>query len=163
MKSLSLIFILGMFSGCYSSEPEKTGLEGKPLPSFTILLSDSLTSLNTKNIPSGNPIVFFYYGPHCPYSRAQMEEMIEYMSLMKKIRFYLITNVPYSEMMKFYRHFELNKFPNVTAGVDYKNFFGDYFKITGVPFTAIYNSDKKLDKAFAGKIYTKQIINEVFN
>jgi hypothetical protein len=34
---------------------------------------------------------------------------------------------------------------------------GDYFEITNVPYMAIYNKDKKLNKAFRGKIYSNQL------
>ena len=67
MKYLSLTIIIAIFSGCYSTEPEKTGLEGKIMPSFKLLLEDSITYVDTKNIPIGKPVVLFYYGPHCPY------------------------------------------------------------------------------------------------
>ena len=147
--------------GCYGVEPEKTGLEGKPIPSFEILLPDSSTYIDTKSIQTDKPVVLFYYGPYCPYSRAQMQEMIENISIMKKIQFILITNAPFSDMKKFCAHYGIDKYKNITAGIDYNNFLGDYYKITGVPFTAIYDKNKKLISAFTGKIFVKQIIRTI--
>lgn len=161
MKYISLFTINLIIFGCYGIEPEKTGFEGKEIPSFKILLRDSSTYLDTKSIKNGKPIVLFYYGPHCPYSRAQMEEMLENMSIMKNIQFVLITHSQFSEMNKFCSHYGINKYNNIVSGIDYNNFLGDYFKITGVPFTAIYDKDKKLISAFTGKIFVKQIISTV--
>jgi len=157
MKYITLYILLGYLSGCYSVEPEKTGMEGKPMPSFKLLLSDSITWMDTKEIPTGKPVVLLYFGPHCPYSRAQMEEIIEDIDKLKDISFYLFTNWPFSEMKQFYKHYQLSKYPNIIVGVDQKHFFADYYEVTGVPYTAIFDNEKKLNKAFVGKIYSKQI------
>lgn len=156
MKRLPLLLLIGLTS-CFSRDPEKTGLEGKPIPSFSLLLADSTSYLNTQNIPSGKPVVFFLFGPHCTYSHAQMDEIIKYMSILKDIRFYLLTTAPFGEMKEFYNHYQLNKYSNITAGIDYTNFFGDYFEARGVPYLAIYRKDKRLHEAFIGKIDGRQI------
>lgn len=149
--------MLAILAGCYSAEPEKTGLEGKAMPSFKLLLPDSSTYIDTKNIKTGKPAVIFYYSPHCAYSRAQMEEMIEEMEKLENAQLYVVTSSSFAEMKQFFTHYRLNKYPNIVTAFDYTNFVGNYFKVTGFPYTAIYDKEKKLNKAFVGKIYTKQI------
>ena len=47
-----LIIIAGLLlAGCYAKDAEKTGHEGEKIPSFNLLLSDSTTYFNTKNVP----------------------------------------------------------------------------------------------------------------
>lgn len=159
MRKEAFTSLLIILSGCFAKAPEKTGLEGKPMPSFNLLLADSTTYLNTNSISSGKPIVLFYFGPDCPYSRAQMEEIIEDINILKDIRFYVFTTAAFSEMKEFYKHYQLDKYPNITVGIDYANFFGDYFEAIGVPYIAIYGKNKKLNKAFMGKVYGRQIKN----
>jgi hypothetical protein len=157
MRQIALL-ILGLYlAGCYSKQPEKTGLEGKPLPSFKLLLTDSTTYFDTKEITKGKPVALFLFGPHCPYSKAQMEEIIEDMDILKDIHFYIFTNWSFPEMKAFYSHYQVNKYPNITMGQDYKNFFVDHFEAKGVPYMAIYGKDLKLRKAFVGKIFGSQI------
>jgi len=146
-----------IFIGCFGKEPEKTGLEGKPLPSFKLFLADSTTYFDTKDIPSGKPVVLLYIGPHCPYSKSQIQEIVENIHSLKDIRFYVFTTWSFRELKKFYRISELNKYGNVVAGVDYTNFFADHFGAEGVPYMAIYGKDKLLRKAFIGKINSNQI------
>ena len=153
------IFLIIITYGCYSKKPEKTGLEGTTLPSFNLQLADSMTYINTKDIKTDKPIVLFYYGPNCPYSQAQMEEIIDNMSILKNIQFIVFTRWPFKYMKSFNTHYELNKFSNIITGTDYKNFFADYFKVQGVPYIAIYGQDKKLIKTFIGNINGKQIKN----
>jgi len=158
MKKLIVLVAVILMAGCYSTDPETTGKEGKTVPSFRILEPDSTTYFNTEKIPEGKSFALFFFGPYCPYSRGQMEEIIEDMDKLKDIHFYVFTQAPFNEMKEFYNTYHLDKYPNVTAGYDFTNFFADYFEVEGVPYMAIYGKDKKLRKAFKGKIYGKQIL-----
>ena len=157
MKKIVFLFPFAVLMGCFGKNPEKTGLEGKPLPAFTLLLSDSTTHFNTASIPAGDPVVLFYFGPYCPYSRAQMEEILNHMQSLDKIHFYIFTTYPFGDMKKFYAYYQLNKYKNITVGIDTNNFFGEYFEARGFPYTAVYGKDKKLKKAFLGEVYTRQM------
>ncbi|GAA0557865.1 TlpA family protein disulfide reductase [Chitinophaga japonensis] len=157
MKNITILLLLAALCGCYARDPLKTGREGKLLPDFDMLLSDSTTYLHSKNIPGGRPIVFFYFGPHCPYSREQMKEIIEDMEKLQHIRFYLLTDASYAEMKAFCKVYTLDKYPNITVGRDYTGFFKDYFEVAGVPYVAVYGKDRHLREAFMGKVYGGQL------
>jgi len=157
MKKIAFLLLLASLFGCYARDPVTTGQEGKLLPAFDMLLADSVTHLNTKNIPGDKPIVFFYFGPYCPYSRAQMDEIIQDMDILKDMRFYLLTYAPYGQMKDFYNHYALGKYPNITVGLDTARFFKNFYEIEGVPYLAVYGKDKRLKKAFIGEVYGRQI------
>jgi thiol-disulfide isomerase/thioredoxin len=157
MKHLMLLLIMAILAGCYGSEPQKTGLEGKPLPELSMLLTDSITVLHTRDIPAGKPFVLFYLSPHCPFCRAQTKEIIEDMNKLKDIQFYLITNYPMHDLKGFYKEYQLEKYPNIITGLDTSRAISDYFEISAVPYIAIYGKNKKLNKSFVGKIYSSQI------
>jgi hypothetical protein len=157
MKYLTILFILSVLTGCYSKEPEITGLEGKPLPSFKLFLEDSTTNFDMQMIPKGKPVVLLYFGPHCPYSRAQVEEIVNHIELLKDIHFYFFTTWSFRELKLFCTEYQLKKYPNIVAGVDYTNFFANYIGAEGVPYMAIYGRDKLLRKAFIGNVKSKQI------
>jgi thiol-disulfide isomerase/thioredoxin len=158
MKYLSVILISAVFFSCSERDTSyKTGLEGKPMPEFSILLSDSSTYLNSKKFSKGQPIVLFCFGPHCPFSRAQMDELISNISSMKDMKVYAITPWPFSEMKSFKEDYSLSKYPNIVIGYDSANFLGSYFKMKGVPFTVVYDKDKKLKGSFLGKTSSDEI------
>lgn len=156
-KTTIMLLLAAVLMACNNRKAEKTGLEGKPLPSFSLFLADSATYFNTGSIASENPVVLLYFGPHCPYSRVQMKEIIEHMNILKGIKFYMFTTAQFEEMKSFYSEYQLNKYANITVGIDYTGFFGDYFKVSGVPYMAIYGKGKKLREAFSGSVYGKQI------
>lgn len=154
-----IFFFLVMISldACSGKAAIETGLEGKPLPAFNILLPDSLTYFNTANIPTGKPIVLFNFNPDCPYCRAQMTEIIDDMNKLKDMQFYLVTTYPISEMRRFYNEYKLDQYPNIVVGRDTADFVVNYFEAPYVPYTAVFGKDKKLKKAFEGKIFSRQI------
>jgi len=156
MRICAVLLLVILFS-CNERKPLQTGYEGKPLPSFDLLLNDSITHFNTSNVPAGRPVVLFYFSPACPYCRAEMADIIKGISSMKQIQFYVFTSWPFAAMKYFYQHYQLEKYPNIAVGVDYKLSFQKHFKAYGVPYTAIYDADRKLKHAYMGAIFSKQI------
>lgn len=158
MKHIIIIFVIALSAGCNSkAAPEKTGLEGKLLPSFNIQLVDSTTYINTASIQTGKPIAILYFSPYCPHCKDQMDEIIEDMDKLKDIQFYMLTSYPVPEIKTFYKEYKLAGYPNVIVGKDTAHFLIEYFRIPGVPYMAIYGKDKKLHHTFIGKINSQQL------
>jgi thiol-disulfide isomerase/thioredoxin len=157
MKQISVFFIFICLAGCFGAEPQKTGKEGKPMPEFSLLLTDSITKMNTLDIPVGKPTVLIYYSPYCPYCKAQTKTIIENIDKLKDIQFYFISNFPLPEQKSFIKEYQLEKYPNIISSMDNANIVRDYFEITGIPYLAIYGKNKKLNKTFVGKIYSSQL------
>jgi len=158
MKIVIAITTLCILSGCYGKEPAKTGMEGKLMPEFNIILMDSSKNLDTKNISSGKPTVLLYIGPYCPHSKAQIDNIIQDIDRLQNIQFYIFTSWPYQDMKKFYSEYKLEKYKNITAGIDKYYFFSNYFNTPGVPYMAIYNKEKKLNEIIIGVANSKRII-----
>lgn len=72
----------------------------------------------------------------------------------------MFTNNSFFLLKKYYDQYELNKYPNITVGRDYDSYFINYFKVTSVPFMAIYTKDKMLKQVLIGKI-RPDIIKEI--
>ncbi|WP_160712827.1 TlpA family protein disulfide reductase [Chitinophaga solisilvae] len=157
---LLLLFILYSCSGP-DRKPEKTGKEGTAIPSFELLLTDSITHVNVAAAPAGKPVVLFFFGPQCPYSHAEMEMIIKNESKLKDIQFYIFSSPPFQLMKAFSEYFKLNKYSNLTIGMDSENYFLKYFNTSGVPYTAIYGKDGKLKEAYLGQIDVKHITRAI--
>jgi hypothetical protein len=152
MKIIAILGLLFGVWGCHSQPPFKTGLEGTPLPSFDLMLADSISYFNTSAIPQGKVIILFSFETTCPYSRAQTSEIIKNLESLKNINFYMSCNNRYSEFKRFYDQYKLGEYPNILAGVDTALFFMRYFNAPQVPYIAVYTSDKKLKQVMVGKI-----------
>jgi thiol-disulfide isomerase/thioredoxin len=135
-----------------------TGKEGKPLPSFNLLLPDSLTIYSTNQM-KGKPTVFFFFGPDCPYCQQQMEEIKANMIELENIQFVILTGEGFSGMKNFVERNGLKEYPNVIAGLDTANFFTKYYKLNGYPFTAFYNKEGVLQYVYNGEIKMEKFIS----
>lgn len=154
-----LIYItLLIVTGCTEKVSEKTIHQHEMIPTFDILLNDNVF-FNTKSILAGKPSVFFYFSPRCPYSKAQISEIVENISELKEIQFYIFTTRSFGDMHQISSKYKLANYKNVTVGIDTSNFFAHYFGAKGFPTLAIYNKEKKLNGLFLGQMTKKQIKN----
>jgi thiol-disulfide isomerase/thioredoxin len=165
MKRAFIILATAIIAGCYSKKPEikKTGLEGKPMPTIDLIAVDSITHINTGNIKAGKPTILFAFEPWCPYCRAQTNSILSQIDKLKDANIYMLCTSRYSMFKEFYKKHELAKYPNIAAGIDYKMSFAHYFQQSGVPFLAIYGTDKKLKQVMEGKNYISTIKEATFN
>lgn len=147
-------YILGIitvfFVSCFGKTPEKTGMEGKILPEFSLQMPDSTTWINTKDIRTGQPAVFFLFSAHCPYCKSQLSKIVDDIESLKELPIYMITQESFNEMSQFYKANQLSKYSNIKVGRDTAAFFGQYMNVKGIPFLALYDKNKRLARAFSG-------------
>lgn len=159
MKSIAIILLLCLLYGCYSKQPEKTSLAGKPLPAFNLLLPDSSTFYNTSTTTAGKAVAVFYFATYCPYCRDQVKQIIDDMEQLKHIQFYFVSNTSAQDLKNYIEKYQLNKYPNIITAIDIGTAIVDYYEVPGVPYMALYTPDKKFKASYLGKISTKQIIS----
>jgi len=157
MKQVSLFLIVATLAGCFGAEPQKTGKEGKPLPEFSILLTDSATWVHSRDIPANKPFVLFFFSPYCPYCKAQTKKIIEDKEMFQNINFYFISDFPLSAVKSYIKAFDLDKQPNIMVGLDSANFVNDYLEVPAYPYIAVYGKNKTLNRVFLGQTYSRQI------
>jgi len=146
-----LMSILVLLGSCNDKKPVNTGLEGKPMPSFNLILLDNKSVINTTDIPSGQPLVFFLFSPHCPYSKKQMDNIMANINELKNVHIYIITPFPYNDMKTAYEKYQIPEHQSLTMAIDQNNFFGHFMGAYGFPYLAIYDKKKVLVKAFLGE------------
>lgn len=161
MKFIIIIIIIATYiTGCSNKENIiVTGKEGQQLPNFNLLLMDSITRLNTQNIPNGKPFVIFMFNPYCAYCKAQTKEIIEDSTTLLDIQFYMLSTFPFEEIKSYYTKFHLVDYPNIIVAQDKDGIFNQYLNPPGVPCQAIYSRDKVLKQTFLGLVNTKVIKN----
>ncbi len=133
-------------------------MEGRLLPAFDLLLPDSTTRLNTADIPTGQPVIVIGFSPWCTHCQAETRDIIKHMDQFKNTRIYYVTAYPFDQMKIFYRAFKLARYPNIVMGRDLKNYFLPYFKATGVPYTAVFDSKKRLKVIMSGQADATKLV-----
>ena len=135
----------------------KTGLEGKPLPPFDMLLIDNVTHLNTAAIPQGKPFVIIGFAPFCRHCQDETKDIIAHIEQFKDIDIYYVSSEPLQDMNLFYKHFHLKKYPNVIMGRETTEVFFNYFKTHTTPCTAVCDQRKRLKAVFAGEVHAADL------
>jgi len=145
-SAIALFAIVGwiLFAAFRAPVIDKTGMEGRLLPSFDLLLPDSTTHLNTANIPTGKPFIVVGFSPFCKHCQALLADLTQRIDDFKGTRIYYVTPGKFSDMRTFYRYFHLEKYPSIVVGRDSANTFFSYFKAPGTPYTTVFDSKKRL-------------------
>jgi Methylamine utilisation protein MauE len=144
-SAIGLFLLLGwtMFTAFSAPSNVKTGMEGRLLPSFDLLLADSITHFNTADIPKGQPFIVIGFSPFCTHCQAETRSILSHIQQFRNTRIYYVTPFPFDEMKVFYRHYKLSQYPNITMGRDLKDSFLRYFQAPGVPCTIVFDAKKR--------------------
>jgi len=121
---------------------QKTGLEGRRIPSIPLLLPDSTTWLNSKGIPAGKPFIVMGFSPWCSHCQALTVDIKAHMKDFKDTRIYYITPDSFKNMQAFYRYFKLSQYPNIVMGHDSANLFFQFFGANTTPDCHLRRQEK---------------------
>jgi thiol-disulfide isomerase/thioredoxin len=160
MRNPILIFLFCILIGCKDTirKPIITGMENKPLPTFRILLADSINYFNSSELASDKRLILFYYSYTCPYCRAELREILNNINKLKNVEICIITGGDFQSMKQFGKYFKLKGYSNIVWGMDTKFRIGIIYNISVVPFTAIFDDKKQLVSAFVGRITINDLL-----
>jgi thiol-disulfide isomerase/thioredoxin len=133
--------------------------QGRDLPSFDILLADSVTIMNTNSIPKNRPFALMFFSPDCIDCQREMEQIIKHMNELKHVYFCLVTVDPFEKLTIFDRYYKLNRYPNIIVGKDIANAFVKHFNPTGTPYSIVYDKERRIKVVFRGEAKINDLIN----
>jgi hypothetical protein len=162
-STLILFLLVGwtLFTAFSRPATIKSGMEGRLLPSFELLLPDSSTHLNTADIPVGKPLVFIGFSPICTHCMQETKEIISHIDQLKETQIYFVTTFPFKDMKVYYQYFKMAKYANITMGNDLKDYFLPYFKASGVPYTVVFDSKKRLKQVMSDRFDADELVKAV--
>jgi len=165
MRLICFIVIVTLLSNCYGKRQEAilTGKEGELMPAIKLLGVDSITTFSTSEIAYGKPTILLLLEPACPYCKAQTKSIISKIKSFKDINIYMLFNGRHQRFKKFNSDFELEKYPNIKAGIDFEHRFAKHFEVNAVPYMAVYGENKRLKQVLAGRKPIRTIKRAVFD
>jgi hypothetical protein len=149
LKIVLFLLLINSLMGC-RSDGSGGPKEKSPLPSLTMRLMDTTSFLNTDQIKAGAPLVIIYFSPDCSHCREETRQLLSHMDMFRNVHILLLTPMPYDDLVYFYKEFNLKSYSNLTVGQDDHLSFYHYFNPRQIPYTAIYDSGKKLSKVIIG-------------
>lgn len=143
-------------------KPVTTGLEGKQMPGFSLLLTDSTRYFSSTQLYNGKPTVLFYFSPTCPYCRIQTRRLVEDAKKLSGLNIVFVGTKGPAELNSFVSNFRLAELTNVQVGTDTGYIIGNYFRNDKIPALALYDKDQKLSTFYLGVVKT-QTLTELLN
>ena len=165
MKNCWIIVMLISLVSCIGNPnpAQRDNVNAKDMPSFDIMLKDTVTKFNTSKIPKGEPVVLFFFGTDCPYCQKLTEEIIQRIDEFKDIRFYMVSAARFHDIQLYDERYNLAKYNNITIGQDVKATFFTYYRAPGYPYLVVYNKQKQLSQIIIGGVTAdslKTVINK---
>ena len=154
MRIYLTIWCILLVIGCQ----DKNGANIGHLPSFDLLLSDSLTHINTKDVKEGKPVALLYFSPDCEHCQEETKSILDHMDSLRDVQFYFITNDALERIRIFVSAFLLNKYSNITVGWDNQFLFPRQFKGAAPPYLVMYDRKLKQIGVFNGEVEAGKII-----
>lgn len=161
-NNIICLLIVFLFS-CREQEPPDpvhTGMENKEIAGFDILFPDSITYFNTTKFEPGRSIILFYYKPSCPYCRMQMRDMVKNIKMFKDLQLCIVTYPDFVGMSEFTKEFQLSKYSNIISGIDTGYAIQRNYGVTAIPFTAIFDKNRRLKSAYLGQLSSNFLLRQ---
>ena len=149
MKNIFCISILLILAGCDTNAKRKVIARIQSLPTFQVLLMDSTTMLSSHDLVAPNALVMVYFKSDCPSCKKETNSIIQHIKAFGDTRFLFLTSSSFAEMRAFAAQFNLADYSNITVANDHKNAFRDTFRPRSVPYTVVYNRERKLTRVFS--------------
>jgi hypothetical protein len=164
-NAISICLFLGALTmgACQGKLTNKAMIGLQQLPVFKVLSLDSSRILRSQDIPEGQPLVFFLFDPTCSHCQKMTAGILGHESMLKKVRFYFISDSDPKEVDTFFRNHRLIALNNVFVGLDYQYSFFNAFTPSTIPYVAIYSPKKSLSRIFNGEANIDSLIHYTQN
>jgi len=154
MRNYLTICCILVVIGCQ----ERKGADIGHLPSLDLLLSDSLTHVNTGDVKKGRPVALLYFSPDCEHCQKETKSILHHMDSLHNVQFYFITNDSLDRIRIFKSVFHLDNYTNITVGWDNQFQFPRQFKDAAPPYLVMYDRKLKKIAVFNGEVEADKII-----
>lgn len=156
MKHLFFLSLVLMFSStafCQTTPAEKPVYLRYPvIPVFKTYQAPDSTVFTQKNLKKGKATLFFIFSPDCGHCKRETELILANMGKFKNVEILMITYLPFSEMMAFYKHYRIDRYPQITMARDANFFFPVFFAVRNFPSMYFYDKKGKFKKFLEGDV-----------
>src|ERR1700753_607283 len=158
MKRIYIATISILIFSCHFNRASNDILAVESLPSFDMLLLDSVTHIQAKEIPSDKPLMLIYFRPNCPHCQAETKKIVNNIEAFKDVRIYFLAGTSIEDIRQYVQKYNLYLYSNILVCKDFNHSFAKAFKVRSIPCLAIYNDKKNLVKIYKGEAPLSSLI-----
>ena len=127
------------------------------LPPFRMMQANGKI-FKAEDLPIEKPIILIYFSPECGHCDKLMKEFVKQTEGLKKASIAMITYLPVEKVLEFEKTHALKKYSNIYAGTEGNSFFlRNYYKLTEMPFAALYSKKGDFIKSYYKDIDLKDL------
>ena len=127
------------------------------LPPFRMMQANGKI-FKAEELPMGKPIIIIYFSPECDHCDRLMKELVKQKEELKKASIAMITYLPVEKVLEFEKSYSLKNYSNIYAGTEGNSFFlRNYYKLTEMPFAALYSKNGDLIKFYNKEVDIKDL------
>lgn len=127
------------------------------VPAFTTYKAPDSSLFTKKDLQKGKPLLLMIFSPECGHCQNMVTEILKNIDHFSKNQIIMVTWLPYSDMMSFYKTYKIADYPKVTMLWDPKYFFLPYYHMQTFPKLIVYDKKGKFIKEFQGEIQIEEV------
>ncbi|MEO7045946.1 MAG: hypothetical protein ABI091_11615 [Ferruginibacter sp.] len=127
------------------------------IPAFTVYKAPDSTTFTNNDLKQKTPTLIMIFSPDCGHCQNETKLLIKNISHFTKTQILMVTWLPFSDMMAFYKSYKIADYPEITMGWDNKYFFLPYFHVQMYPGLVVYDKKGKYVKSFSGDIQMEDV------
>jgi thioredoxin-related protein len=147
---LSLFSLFSVQAQTATALPEAPYLKNPGFPPIRLLQVDSVHFVTKDSIKKNRKILLMFFSPECEHCKHQTRDILADLNRFKDIQIVMATFQPFDEMKTFYNYFRIGDHANILMGRDEKYVLPPFFRMTSLPYLALYNKKGEYITHFEG-------------
>ena len=127
------------------------------VPAFATYKAPDSIVFTKKDLQKGKPVLLMIFSPDCGHCQNLIAEILKNIDQFKKTQIVMVTWLPYSDMMSFYKTYKIADYPKITMAWDSKYFFLPYYHVQSFPKLIVYDKKGKFVKEFQGNMQIEEV------
>ena len=93
-------------------------------------------------------MLILYFSPDCGHCQLETDELLGNIKQLENLQIVMVTSRPFEDLVKFSRHYKIQKFPTIVIGRDPAYYITKFYNVQFTPFSALYGKDGRLEKVY---------------
>jgi thioredoxin-related protein len=128
------------------------------VPPFTLYKVPDSTKFTKADLNKKKNTLLIVFSPECDHCQHETKAITDAINKFKKIQIVMASWLPYQQIQKFYTDFNIAAYPNITMGWDKSFFLPPYYKLSSLPFMALYDKKGNLLSVYEGSVKIEKIL-----
>jgi thiol-disulfide isomerase/thioredoxin len=155
-KAILVLLVMAMLATATNA-----GAQANRVPPFRIMQSSGKI-FRAEDLPMGKPIIIIYFSPECAHCETMLKEFFKHAAQFKEASVTMITYLAQDKVARFEKDYPVKKYANIYAGTEGTTFFvRDYFKISEMPFVALYTKTGNFVQSYSREIPVKDLATKL--